>query len=68
MAGDDRLADLAAAGDERAFAVIFERHHQALYRYCRSILGHNEDAADALQSTMLRAMRGLCGARSEPSR
>jgi RNA polymerase sigma factor (sigma-70 family) len=61
MAGDDRLADLAAAGDERAFTVIFERHHQALYRYCRSILGNNEDASDALQNTMLRALRALPG-------
>jgi RNA polymerase sigma factor (sigma-70 family) len=61
MAGDDRLADLAAAGDEHAFTVIFERHHQALYRYCRSILGNNEDASDALQNTMLRALRALPG-------
>lgn len=61
LAGDDRLADLAAAGDERAFAAIFERHHQALYRYCRSITQNAEDAADALQSTMLRALRALPG-------
>ncbi len=59
--GDDRLGRLAAAGDERAFAVVYERHHQALYRYCRSILGDHEDAADALQSTMAAALRGLKG-------
>jgi RNA polymerase sigma factor (sigma-70 family) len=60
-ASDDRLAALAAAGDERAFTVIFERHHQPLYRYCRSLLGNTEDASDALQSTMLRALRALPG-------
>ena len=59
--GDDRLVRLAAAGDERAFEAIYERYHQALYRYCRSIVGNSEDAADALQSTMASALRGLSG-------
>src|SRR5437763_6479480 len=65
MLGDDRLLRLASAGDSRAFEVIYERHHQALYRYCRSIVGNAEDAADALQSTMASAMRGLVGERRE---
>jgi hypothetical protein len=30
LLGDERLARLAAAGSERAFAVLYERHHQAL--------------------------------------
>jgi RNA polymerase sigma factor (sigma-70 family) len=59
--GDDRLGRLAAAGDKRAFAVVYERHHEALYRYCRSILGNPDDAADALQNTMAAALRGLQG-------
>lgn len=42
-------------------AAIFERHHQALHRYCHSILGHDSDAADALQNTMLNALRSLPG-------
>jgi RNA polymerase sigma factor (sigma-70 family) len=61
LLGDDRLCRLAAAGDSRAFALIYERHHQALYRYCRSILGDPDDAADALQSTLTSALRGLVG-------
>jgi RNA polymerase sigma factor (sigma-70 family) len=61
LLGDDRLFRLASAGDSRAFEVIYERHHQALYRYCRSIVGNAEDAADALQSTMASALRGLAG-------
>lgn len=65
LAGDDRLARLAAAGDRQAFAAIYERHHQAIYRYCRSILGNDEDAADALQNAMTRAMQGLAGERRE---
>ncbi|MDA0167838.1 sigma-70 family RNA polymerase sigma factor [Solirubrobacter taibaiensis] len=49
----------AARGDAAAFAAVYERHHQALYRYCRSILRHEEDAQDALQSTMTRAFAAL---------
>ncbi|MDX6642758.1 MAG: hypothetical protein QOD76_720 [Solirubrobacteraceae bacterium] len=59
LAGDDRLARAAAAGDERAFSAIYDRHDQALYRYCRSVVGNDEDARDALQNTMLAALRGL---------
>jgi RNA polymerase sigma factor (sigma-70 family) len=46
-------------GDARALAAIYERHHQALYRYCRSILHDDEDARDALQSTMTKALAAL---------
>ena len=61
---DERLARLAARTDwcsEAAFAAIFERHHQALHRYCHSIVGNGHDASDALQSTMLKAYRALSG-------
>src|SRR3954447_2491556 len=53
------LRTRAARGDAAAFAAVYERHHQALYRYCRSILRHEEDAQDALQSTMARAFAAL---------
>jgi RNA polymerase sigma factor (sigma-70 family) len=62
---DSVLRSLAAAGDPQAFAILYERHHQALYRYCRSILGHDEDARDALQSTMTRAFAALQGERRD---
>ena len=58
---EERLARWAARGSEAAFAVIFERHHQALHRYCHSIVGNGHDASDALQSTMLKAFRALSG-------
>src|SRR4051812_11464714 len=54
-----RLRRPAARGDAAAFAALYERHHQALYRYCRSILRHDEDARDALQSAMARAFAAL---------
>src|SRR4051812_13376445 len=58
---DERLAKLAARGSEQAFATIFKRHHQDLYRYCLSITGHEQDARDALQEAMIKALRGLTG-------
>src|SRR3954453_15994969 len=65
LLSDERLARLAAGGDRPAFAAIFDRYHQALYGYCASILHNREDAADAVQSTMLRAMRALEGEQRE---
>lgn len=32
LLSDERLAARAAAGDGDAFAVLFRRHHQAVYR------------------------------------
>ena len=61
LLSDERLARMASTGSRPAFTVIFERHHQALHRYCRSIVGNDHDAADALQNTMLKAMRALSG-------
>jgi RNA polymerase sigma factor (sigma-70 family) len=61
MLGDERLAKLAGRGSTRAFAALYERHHQAVYRYCRSIVGNEHDAQDALQSAMMRAFAALRG-------
>jgi RNA polymerase sigma factor (sigma-70 family) len=56
---DARLAALAADGDERAFEVVYDRHHRALLGFCRHMLGSHEEAEDALQQTFLRAHRAL---------
>jgi RNA polymerase sigma factor (sigma-70 family) len=65
LLGDDRLVRRAAAGDQQAFAVLYQRHHQGLFRYCRAILGNAEDAADALQNTMAAALQALPGEERE---
>jgi RNA polymerase sigma factor (sigma-70 family) len=65
LLSDERLARRVAEGDRQAFAALYQRHHQALYRYCRGILGNAEDAADALQSTMAAALRALPGEQRE---
>lgn len=58
---DDRLAQRAVKGDERAFAAIFRRYQQSLYRFCLAIVGNPEDAQDALQNTMVKVLRALPG-------
>lgn len=69
LLGDERLAQRVGNGDERAFAVVYERYHQILYRYCRSILRNDADAQDALQSTFAAAFAALrAGQRDAPMR
>ncbi|HEX2502913.1 MAG TPA: RNA polymerase sigma factor, partial [Miltoncostaeaceae bacterium] len=57
--GDSALGNLVAAGDERAFEALFERHQGEIYRYASAILRHPQDAEEVLQLTMLAAYRAL---------
>jgi RNA polymerase sigma factor (sigma-70 family) len=60
---DDRLAKQAAAGDLGALEAIFSRYRDDLYRFCVGILREPQDAQDAVQNTMIKAMRALPGER-----
>jgi RNA polymerase sigma factor (sigma-70 family) len=53
------LRSQAARDDVDAFGALYERHHASLHRYLRSILRDDEDARDALQSTMAKALAAL---------
>jgi RNA polymerase sigma factor (sigma-70 family) len=58
---DRRLAELAAAGHERAFETVVERYRRPLLRYCRR-LGLSESAAeDVLQQALTKAWLALHG-------
>ena len=61
LVSDDRLARRAKAGDRGAFEAIYQRYHQDLYRFCLAMLGNTADAQEALQDTMVKALRGLPG-------
>jgi RNA polymerase sigma factor (sigma-70 family) len=56
---DEKLAAMVAGGNDDAFAVLYRRHHQAVYGYCVSVLRQEADARDALQSSMLAALSSL---------
>ena len=56
-ASDERLVELARAGDERAFEVIIERFRPALLAHCHSIAG--EAAQDAVQQAFISAWSAL---------
>jgi RNA polymerase sigma factor (sigma-70 family) len=57
--GDEALARLVERGEERVFAVLFDRYHQTLYRYCRSIVRSEPDAEDVVQSVFASAFVAL---------
>jgi RNA polymerase sigma factor (sigma-70 family) len=65
LLSDALLARQATAGDQHAFAAIYRRYHQDLYRFCLSILSRPEDAQEALQNTMVKALRSLPGEERE---
>src|SRR5262245_36683122 len=49
----DLLARLARERDASAFAALVERHGPLVWRVCRRLLRHQQDAEDALQATFL---------------
>lgn len=55
--------EAAAGGDDRALEALCARHRDDLHRYLRSMLRDAEDAQDALQATLMKAVAGLRTAR-----
>jgi RNA polymerase sigma factor (sigma-70 family) len=55
---DERLVDLARAGNDRAFEAIVTRYRKPLLRYCSGILPANR-AEDAVQQAFLNAYRSI---------
>ena len=63
---DARLLTLAAAGDREAFAAIYHRYHQAVYRFARMMTGSAGLAEDVTQEVFVALMGDL--ARFDPLR
>lgn len=55
---DDALVDRARR-DPRAFAPLYDRYAEPVYRYCYRRLGNHETAADATSQTFLKALAAL---------
>jgi RNA polymerase sigma factor (sigma-70 family) len=58
LQSDARLAELAVAGHEAAFAAIVDRYRTPLARYCAGIVGPNR-AEDAVQQALINAHDAL---------
>ena len=56
----------AKAGDKNAFVRLMEQNKLALYRAAKSILNNDDDAADAMQDTVLAAWKNI-GALKNPA-
>lgn len=56
---DEKLVARTLTGDRNAFRALVERHYSAVYRLCRSILRHPEDAEDATQEVFVRVFQAL---------
>lgn len=50
---------LACSGDKEAFARLIRALESDLYRMARTLLNRDEDCADAIQETILKAYRGV---------
>jgi len=62
IANDPDLPELIArcqAGDQSAFATLYERYAPALYRLAYSVLLVEQDAEDVLQESLVYAFRNL---------
>ena len=58
LQSDERLARIAAAGDDRAFEMLVRRHRPTLRRACGRVLA-GPQAEDAAQQALLNAHRAL---------
>jgi RNA polymerase sigma-70 factor (ECF subfamily) len=62
---ESHLLRAGQAGDRAALEQLLVPYERPLYALCRGILGHADDAEDAVQETFLRALRALSGFRGD---
>lgn len=64
---EEELITRCRGGDLEAFAIIYARYENQVYRYAYHLLGHREDADDIKQETFVRAHGAIGKFRSEAS-
>lgn len=65
--GSDAELVARAKGDAPAFAALYRRYVDAIYRYCYHRLGTRQQAEDATSEIFMKAFTGLRGCRDERS-
>lgn len=65
---DDTALVLRAQAERRAFAPLYRRYVDSVYRYCYRRLGSREAAEDATSVVFARALSALAGCRPESFR
>ena len=60
----DDLLDGLVAGEDRAFAALYDRHGAAMFRVAVAILGSPEEAEDAVQDVFISLVRLGTGLRA----
>ena len=63
--GEVRLLARCRAGDQEAFRLLLESHHQRIYRVAYAIVPDVEDAAEITQESFIKAWHALPGFRGE---
>lgn len=58
------LVQKASGGDKEAFAALYMRYRDDLYRYAYFRLGNEEDARDAVSACIVEAYEGIFGLRN----
>jgi len=56
---DHELIDLALAGNERAYTVLFSRYQRVVEAMVTRYLQHEQDITEAVQDTFIRAFKAL---------
>ncbi|RYG47196.1 sigma-70 family RNA polymerase sigma factor [bacterium] len=56
---DSHLLKRAAAGDQVAFEILVDAHRPMLMNLANRMLRNSEDAADAVQDTIVKALRAI---------
>ena len=54
---DEQLIEWVAGGDASCLGTLFERHNRSVYRYCRQMTRHSEQAEDLVQEIFLKILR-----------
>ncbi|MGZ4886368.1 MAG: RNA polymerase sigma factor [Candidatus Aminicenantales bacterium] len=63
LADEERIIERCRGGDLSAYRELYARYGQPLLRTAQRMLGHPQEAEDAVQETFMKLFRGISGFR-----